>query len=61
MERKTYADRTNNFSNAAAKALLGVMERKKTNLCVSADVTKKASLLRIAAAVGPYICLIKVP
>ncbi|KAF8339022.1 Orotidine 5'-phosphate decarboxylase [Cantharellus anzutake] len=56
---KPYAERAKNFSNVAAKSLLEVMERKQTNLCVSVDVTKTANLLRIVAAVAPFVCLIK--
>lgn len=55
----SYAARESNFQNAAAKALLACMERKKSNLCVSVDVTKKESVLRIVGAVAPYVCLIK--
>ncbi|KAF8314758.1 orotidine-5'-phosphate decarboxylase [Clavulina sp. PMI_390] len=55
----SYADREKNFENSAAKALLACMERKKSNLCVSVDVTKKDSVLRVVEAVAPYVCLIK--
>lgn len=37
-----------------------MMERKKTNLCVSVDVTKKEDLLKIVDAAGPSVCLVKV-
>lgn len=35
------------------------MERKKTNLAVSVDVTTSADFLTIVDAVGPFVCLIK--
>jgi orotidine-5'-phosphate decarboxylase len=35
------------------------MERKKTNLAVSVDVTKTEDFLAIIDVVGPYVCLIK--
>ena len=57
---QTYGQRASNHQNAAAKALLELMHRKRTNLCVSVDVTKKESLLRIIDAAGPSVCLVKV-
>jgi orotidine-5'-phosphate decarboxylase len=56
----SYSERAKKFENAAAKALLECMERKKSNLCVSVDVTKKENVLRVVEAVAPFICLIKV-
>lgn len=38
---------------------MDTIERKKSNLCVSVDVTKAADFLRIIDVVGPYICLVK--
>lgn len=35
------------------------MERKKSNLAVSVDVTKSKDFLAIVDAVGPFVCLIK--
>ena len=58
--RQTYAQRAAKHANPAAKALLETIERKRTNLSVSVDVTKKADFLRIIDAVGPYVCLVKV-
>jgi len=56
----TYAQRADKHPSAVAKRLLSLMESKRTNLAVSVDVTTKAALLRIADAVGPYCCMIKV-
>ncbi|PCH41113.1 Orotidine 5'-phosphate decarboxylase [Wolfiporia cocos MD-104 SS10] len=56
---QTYAQRAQKHANPAAKALLETIERKKSNLCVSVDVTKQADFLRIIDVVGPYICLVK--
>ncbi|CAL8265996.1 unnamed protein product [Lota lota] len=39
--------------------LLQIMEEKKSNLCVSADVTSCAKLLELADTLGPKICLLK--
>ncbi|KAH9899936.1 Orotidine 5'-phosphate decarboxylase [Cubamyces lactineus] len=57
--KQTYSQRAANHTNPAAKALLETIERKRSNLCVSVDVTKKADFLRIIDVVGPYICLVK--
>ena len=57
---QTYAQRASKNPNAAARALLEAIERKKSNLCVSVDVTDKHHFLQIIDTVGPYVCLIKV-
>lgn len=57
---QTYAERVKNFQNPTAKAILETVERKKSNLAVSVDVTKSADLLAIIDGVGPYVCMIKV-
>lgn len=56
----TYDERVKNFDNPTARRMLEIMARKKTNLCVSVDVTTKASLLRIVDAAGPSVCVVKV-
>ena len=53
-------ERAERHPNEVARHLLQRMASKKSNLCVSVDVTDKASFLRIVDAVGPYVCLIKV-
>lgn len=60
MSMNSYSERARNFENVAAKALLECMERKRSNLSVSVDVTKKANVLRVVEAVAPFVCLIKV-
>ncbi|XP_061091966.1 uridine 5'-monophosphate synthase isoform X1 [Conger conger] len=42
-----------------ASRLLRLMEEKSSNLCVSADVTESAELLRLADELGPLICVLK--
>lgn len=42
-----------------AARLLALMEKKQTNLCLSADVTSSRELLQLAAALGPSICVLK--
>ncbi|CAG8622673.1 988_t:CDS:2 [Paraglomus brasilianum] len=56
---KTYAERVENFQNETARKLLQCIERKKSNLCVAVDVTRKTELLDIVDKVGPYVCLLK--
>ncbi|KAJ3128298.1 orotidine 5'-phosphate decarboxylase [Physocladia obscura] len=56
---KSYTSRAAQHSNPSARHLLELMDRKKTNLSASVDVTTKAELLRIADECGPYICVLK--
>lgn len=56
----TYEARAQSHSSEVARTLLTIAAQKKSNLCVSVDVTTKAALLRLVDAVGPYCCLIKV-
>lgn len=60
MKTASYETRAEKHSSEVARTLLSLMAQKKTNLCVSVDVTTKAALLRLVDAVGPYCCLIKV-
>lgn len=60
MQHISYEERSLAHRNPAAKALLTLMAKKETNLCLSVDVTKKSDLLRIVDAVGPELCLLKV-
>lgn len=47
-------------AGSAARALLQTMVRKRSNLCVSVDVTSAKDLLAVVEAVAPYVCLVKV-
>ncbi|MGH0133718.1 UNVERIFIED_CONTAM: hypothetical protein FKN15_053341 [Acipenser sinensis] len=42
-----------------AAQLLKAMEKKNTNLCLSADVTDCKELLQLADTIGPHICVLK--
>lgn len=55
----TYAARAENVECPVGKRLLELMDAKKTNLAVAADVTTKAELLDLADKVGPHICILK--
>ncbi|KAG8000776.1 Uridine 5'-monophosphate synthase [Nibea albiflora] len=56
----SYANRATlpNIHPLASK-LLRIMEEKKSNLCVSADVTSSEELLQLADSLGPSICMLK--
>lgn len=56
----SYKERTQYARNIMAGRLFGLMDFKKTNLAVAADVTTKKELLALADAVGPYICGLKI-
>jgi orotidine-5'-phosphate decarboxylase len=57
--KRPYGHRALEQKNPAAKLLLETMERKKSNLAVSVDVTKAKDFLAIVDVVGPFVCLIK--
>lgn len=55
----SYSERAELCTNPTAIQLLTVMDEKKTNLSVAADVTTKEELLALADLLGPEICLFK--
>jgi uridine monophosphate synthetase len=59
MKRTRYSERANHCKNALAKKLLQLMDDKKTNLALSADVTHCEKLLALADQLGPEICVLK--
>jgi len=56
---QTYSQRAELCSNKTAKKLLNLMDEKKTNLSIAADVITKAELIKIADELGPEICVLK--
>lgn len=56
---RTYSQRAELVDSAVGKHLLRLMETKKTNLAVAADVTTTEELVNLADAVGPHICMLK--
>lgn len=55
----SFLKRADIAKNEVAKALFKIMELKKTNLCLAADVTKTEEILNLAESLGPYICVLK--
>lgn len=55
----TYNERAKGVRAPIAKKLLHLLENKKTNLSLSADVTSASQILALADLLGPEICLLK--
>lgn len=56
----SYGDRAQlQNTHPLAAQLLRLMEEKKTNLCVSADMTGCEELLQLADSLGPQMCVLK--
>ncbi len=55
----SYGARAQLATNPVGKRIFETMERKRTNLIVSADLTEKKALLELIEAVGPHVCAIK--
>jgi len=55
----SYQDRADYCQAPIAKQLLQLMDEKKTNLALSADVTSAQQLIAYAEQLGPEICLLK--
>ena len=59
MNKASYQQRSKACQSVAGQQLLQLMDDKKTNLSLSADVTSTAELLALADQLGPQICLLK--
>jgi uridine monophosphate synthetase len=57
--RLSYAARAQHTTHPLAQKLFTLIETKKTNLALSADVTTAKQLLALADQVGPEICVLK--
>mgnify|MGYP001971243344 CR=1 FL=1 len=58
-KRDSYEHRATLTENKCAKDLWNLMARKKTNLCVAADVGTAKELIALADKIGPEICILK--
>ncbi|WWD20458.1 orotidine 5'-phosphate decarboxylase [Kwoniella shandongensis] len=56
---KPYAERIELHTNPTARRILEIMDRKKTNLAVSVDVTTTKEALEVVRRVGESVCLVK--
>lgn len=57
--RLSYAERADYCLSPVAKHLFQLLDEKKTNLALSADVTSAQKLLDLADQLGPEICILK--
>jgi uridine monophosphate synthetase len=57
--KKSYSERAENVAHPLSRYLLRLMTLKKSNLCLSADVSTTNQLLYLANAVGPFIVVLK--
>ncbi|XP_034246401.1 uridine 5'-monophosphate synthase-like [Thrips palmi] len=57
--KMTFDARAEKSTNMMSARLLRLMATKRTNLCVAGDLRSSAAVLRLADAVGPYICVFK--
>jgi uridine monophosphate synthetase len=55
----TYIQRSHLAKNPVAKRCFEIMHKKKTNLCIAADVLTPRELLHLAETIGPHICVFK--
>lgn len=58
-KRIRYSEKAFHCINPLAKKLLQLVDVKKTNLALSADVTSSQQLLELADLLGPEICVLK--
>jgi uridine monophosphate synthetase len=55
----TFEERCSLATHPVAKRLFEIMVAKRSNLCVSVDVTTVNEVLKICDQVGPYVCMVK--
>lgn len=55
----TYSERGTLAKNTVAAKLFSIMDAKKSNLCLSADLSKTSDILSLVRKVASHICLLK--
>ncbi|XP_068631662.1 uridine 5'-monophosphate synthase [Battus philenor] len=55
----TYENRAQIATNSIARQLFNIMATKKTNLCLSVDLTSSTKILDLLEKVGEHVCLVK--
>lgn len=55
----SYEKRAEQAANPIAKQLFNIMATKKTNLCLSVDLTSSTKILDLIEKVGEHVCLVK--
>lgn len=58
-KKLSFAERRKYCLNPIAKRLCEIISSKKSNLCVSADLTDADALLNLVEQIGPEICVLK--
>ncbi|KAI8458840.1 humps family-domain-containing protein [Phakopsora pachyrhizi] len=59
IKSQSYLDRSKKHPNELTRKILNLIEKKKSNLCISIDVTEKKKLIEIIEIVGQHVCMIK--
>ncbi|KAK3756837.1 hypothetical protein RRG08_048883 [Elysia crispata] len=54
-----YSERAAMCTNELSRRLFGIMDKKKSNLALSADVTSSKELLQLVDKTGPHVCMVK--
>ncbi|XP_034949053.1 uridine 5'-monophosphate synthase [Chelonus insularis] len=58
--KMNYASRSKFTMNQLAANLFELMEKKETNLCLAADMTKTNDIIELAELAGPHIVILKI-
>ena len=56
---ESFSDRLKLITHPKARKLLQIILQKRSNLCLSADVTSSLELIQLVDKVGPHICMLK--